>query len=161
MSRAYAVKNGEAPSTTTIEMRLFCQRHGRMDENGKPIYLTEQSHKEKCNVNKIIAKYDVTGVLNHVKTIEARYGDMTGHDFHSAMNKLIDIQNHFDQLPSNIRKRFNNDPGQYLEFFEDEGNRDEAIKLGLVNAITPAEIDGLGEHVVDGKKVEKTDTKTE
>ena len=37
-------------------------------------------------------------------------------------------------LPADLRKRFSNDPGQLLSFLENEDNRAEAIKLGLVNA---------------------------
>jgi phage internal scaffolding protein len=142
-----------------VDMRKFCMRPGKMDKNGKPIYFTEQQYKDVCDVNKIITKYDKTGLIIHVNKIEAKYGDMTGHDYKQMLEKVIDVKNMFNQLPSEIRNRFSNSPERYLSFLEDPGNREEAIKLGLIKADTPPEIDGLGEHVIDGKIASESEEK--
>lgn len=144
MSRLYREK---LEKEKKVDMRKWCQRPGRRDKNGKPVYFTQQNHKRECDVNYIIAKYDKTGIISRVQQIEARYGDVTGADFRKAQDLVLNAQNMFDQLPADIKKRFDQNAGKLLEFMENEENRGEAIKLGLIKASTPEEKDGIGEHV--------------
>ena len=63
-----------------------------------------------------------------------QYGDFVDiPDFQSAMNAVIGAQRSFDALPANVRKRFANSPQALMEFMSDPENRDEAVRLGLVN----------------------------
>lgn len=139
--------------TTSPEMRLWCQRPGKIDEEGNIEYTTEQHHKKECDVNQIIRKYDKTGLILHVSKFEAKYGNLTGLDFQNMMNTITHAQSMFQQLPSEIRNRFKNDPGALIQFMENPDNRDEAIKLGLINANWTPETDGLGEHVNEGGNI--------
>ena len=50
------------------------------------------------------------------------------------MNIIIQAQDQFASLPANIRDRFANSPEKYLAFLADSANKEEAVKLGLVNA---------------------------
>lgn len=158
MSKFYndnlATPTQKLKSITTAKMREYCSRPGKTDESGKIVYFTEQHHKDTCDVNKIITKYDKTGLIIHANTMEARYGDMTGMDYKEAMDKVMEIRNDFNLMPSAIRKRFNNNPEEYLRFMENPSNREEAIKLGLVLPSTPENLDGLGEHVTDEMRKE-------
>ena len=146
-----------------LTMREWCKRPGKRDENGKIMYFTQQSHKKECDVNYIIEKYDKHGVINHVQKIEAKFGDATGLDFRKAQDLYLNAQNMFEQLPANIKKRFNQNAGEFLEFMEDEGNRAEAIELGLIRGDTKEEYDGLGEKVsaddYKNKDIKKKNTK--
>lgn len=158
MSLAYAEK---LKKEKKVDMRKWCSRPGRKDENGKTLHFTEQQHKDMCDVNKIIAKYDKTGLITHVQRIEARYGDVTGVDFRRAQDLYLNAQKMFENLPSDIKKRFNQSAGDFLEFMENPDNRQEAIDLGLISNTTPEDKDGLGEHVKEAddykakKKAEK------
>lgn len=147
----------ENEATTTEAMRIYSQRPGRMDKDGNPVYFTEQSHKRITDVNYIIKQYDKTGLIINQQNIEAQYGDMSGDDYKTMLDTVLNAQKAFDELPSKIRKKFNNNPEDYLRFFEDPENRDEAIELGLVNPSSTFETDGLGEHVIDGKQVVEKD----
>lgn len=154
--REYAKMDGI--KTTSDEMRLFCIRPGKVDKDGNPLYFTEQSHKDQCDINNIIRKYDKTGVITHVSKFEGQFGDMTGLDFKDCQDKVIGAKRMFDELPSPIRKRFNNSPYDLLLFMEDPGNREEAISLGIINPDWTPETDGLGEHVPEGgNKVESAE----
>lgn len=133
--------------TTTPEMRIFCQRPGRTDENGNIVYFTEQAHKDTCDINLIIKKYDKTGLISHISKIEAEFGNMTGLDFQESQNKILRAMAMFNALPSKIRNRFKNNPAKLLEFMDDANNREEAITLGLIRNDWTAETDGLGEHI--------------
>lgn len=129
------------------EIRNFTRRPGRTDDDGNIVYTTEQAHKDMCNVNNIIRKYDKTGLISHVSRIEAKFGDMTGIDFKTMADTVAQTTSLFQNLPSNIRNRFENDPGKLLAFMEDPANRDEAISLGLIKESWPENLDGIGEHV--------------
>lgn len=148
MSKDYCEKHGiESEPTTSPEMRKHCQRPGKMDEEGNPIYFTEQNHKKECDINEIIKKYDRTGLIVHTQDLEAKFGDVTGVEFQKMQNIVAESKSKFEQFPVHIKKRFDNDVGKLLEFMEYEGNRDEAIELGLIKKDTPEKYDGLGEHV--------------
>lgn len=157
MSKEWTEKTGETfKATTSPEMRSHCQRKGRVDKDGKKIYMTQQNHKKECDVNEIIRKYDRKGLITHISRFEAKFGDLRGVDFKNAMDTVCEAQRHFQELPSEIRKRFQNSPEKLLEFMEDGNNRDEAIKLGLIDSRWTVSSDGLGEHVLEGENVVET-----
>lgn len=161
MSKVYCEKTGKSSKATTTKiMREHCKRPGRMDENGEPIYFTEQNHKKECDVNEIIKKYDRTGLLTHVKRIEAQFGDMTGASFRKMQDEVARAKTMFEQFPADVKKRFDNDISKLLEFMESPENREEGIKLGLIRGDTAENKDGFGEHVTDEIliEVEKEET---
>jgi phage internal scaffolding protein len=94
--------------------------------------LAQQHYKDECDINTILQKFNITGLLPE-SPLSPRYGDFTGiSDYHTALNRVIAAQDEFDGLPANIRARFENDPAQLIEFLENSENRQEAEKLGLV-----------------------------
>lgn len=95
--------------------------------------MTQQHFKDECDINSIISRYNVTGYLPESDK-PMQYGDFTNvSDFMTAQNIIIEAQERFDALPSDVRKRFDNNPANLLEFMQDDSNREEAIKLGLIN----------------------------
>lgn len=90
-----------------------------------------QSFKDECDINNIMKKYQVTGVIDWVAKYEGSYSDLTGYDFMESQLIVAKASEMFADLPSSVRKRFQNDPGEFLEFMSDESNSEEAIKLGL------------------------------
>lgn len=95
---------------------------------------TKQSFASECDVNNIMARYERTGILDFVNEHEPHYGEASAFDFQVASNLVIDAQRMFDDLPANIRSRFQNDPVQFLLFIDDPLMVDESIKLGLRTA---------------------------
>jgi len=99
---------------------------------------TQQQFKDMCDVNKIIAKFKKTGQITHISSSSGQYMDISNKpDYLTAMNTIVQAQQSFMQLPAKLRKRFDNDPAQLLEFVHDEKNRQEAIDLGLVPKPSP------------------------
>ncbi len=94
---------------------------------------TEQCHRDECDITKIIAKYDRTGVLNHVNEFEARYEDLTGLDYQTMLNTVANAQSMFEGLPSEIRNQFANDPANFISFMDDENNNEQMYEMGLKN----------------------------
>jgi len=94
---------------------------------------TQQHFKDETDINNILRQFNITGLLPQ-KTISPRYGDFTGiSDYHGALNQVIAAENEFMTLPAYLRARFDNNPQELIEFLNNPENKDEAIKLGLVN----------------------------
>jgi len=94
--------------------------------------LTDQSFAAEVNINTIVERFGISGMLPTVQRPPA-YGDYSGvFDFQTAMNAVRTAQEGFMELPAKMRARFHNDPQELLEFINDEDNRAEAEKLGLV-----------------------------
>lgn len=94
---------------------------------------TKQDQKDAADIHKILERYTRTGQIPQ-NTLDPMYGDFSQiTDFREARNSLIEAENTFFGLPSEIRSKFQNDPAKMIDFLSDEKNRDEAIKLGLVS----------------------------
>ena len=100
--------------------------------------MAQQQFREECDINTIMERFGRTGEL--IAPIRMpQYGDFDGvNDYHSAMNAIVEAQSAFDSLPAKVRARFGNDPAEFLDFVYNEENRDEAIRLGLVEAVIQA-----------------------
>lgn len=97
-----------------------------------PESMTKQSFKDESDINFIMRKYSQTGFLNPALLRDADYLDVENLSFQEAMNIVVSAQDDFDSLPSVIRKRFGNDPAQFLDFVGDEANIEEMRTLGLI-----------------------------
>lgn len=94
---------------------------------------TQQSFKESCDVNKIVNKFNQTGLVSHLNRQNPSYGDFSGlTDFKTNLDTVSQAMQAFNALPSHIRKRFSNNPALLADFVMDSSNYDEALKLGLV-----------------------------
>jgi len=94
---------------------------------------TQQHFKDETDINNILRQFNITGQLP-TKAISPRYGDFTGiSDYHGALNQVIAAEGEFMTLPAHLRARFDNNPQELIEFLNNPENKDEAIKLGLVN----------------------------
>lgn len=98
-----------------------------------------QSFKDECDINRIMAKFRRTGVLNWVNEHQGKFEDVTGHDFREAMDTLVRAREVFDDLPAHIRSEFHNDPAAFLDFCHStkESDRARARELGLLQAPKP------------------------
>jgi phage internal scaffolding protein len=113
------------------------QKAFRIDQEIKPTIvcgegLTEQAHKRECDMNHILRDYQRTGLIRHAAKNKGRYDDVSAVDFQSAMDTVTQAKKMFDELPANIRKRFANNPAAFLEFVGSPENKDEMIKLGII-----------------------------
>ena len=94
--------------------------------------LTEQNHKRACDINFLVNRYKETGSFGDNMRNDGEYVDASNVTFHEAMNLVTKAQQQFDELPSHLRKRFANNPGEFLDFINDDNNIEEARKLGLI-----------------------------
>lgn len=93
---------------------------------------TDQSQQKDCDINEIMARYQKTGLIDFVNQHQPQYADATGFDFHEMQDQIVHAKNMFADLPAKIRERFGNNPGNFVEFFNDPDNALEAAKMGLL-----------------------------
>ena len=130
---------------------------------------TEQCHKDECDINKIIAKYDKTGVLTHVNSFEAKYEDLTGLDYQNMLNTVAAANSMFEGLPSKIRTQFGNDPQKFISFMDDENNNEAMYEMGLKERPIPDPITSESESTAsavnsdsgNAPQAKKSSTETE
>lgn len=95
--------------------------------------LTQQQFKEEANANWVMEQFARTGDISILQKSNPRYGDFTGvADYQESLNIVMAAQDAFMSLPANLRKKFNNDPAEYVAFVSDEANREEMKNLGML-----------------------------
>lgn len=93
--------------------------------------MCQQQFKAECDINTIINHYRLTGVLPEVQDTPM-YGDFSSvGDFMSAQEVYLNAQEQFNNLSADLRKRFSNDPSEFLAFVSDEANLEESYRLGI------------------------------
>lgn len=87
--------------------------------------VTKQSFRDSTNINKILARAARGESISHLARHGAVYGDFSDiDDLLSAQSRLARGQEIFSELPSEIRKEFNNDVGAFYRFVNDPANTD-------------------------------------
>jgi len=110
------------------DMDLASDKHGLSCNDPS---LTQQQFKEDSDINTIVNRFMKSGVLPTPANMP-QYVDFEGvFDFQSAMNAVRSADENFMRMDAKIRARFNNSPQEFLEFFGNPDNLDEAIRLGL------------------------------
>jgi len=105
------------------------------DESGlhcEDASLAQQHFKDECDINNILRQFNITGQLPDTP-LSPKYGDFTGiSDYKTALDRVMAADEEFLSLPAALRARFDNEPNNLIEFLNQEENRLEAEKLGLV-----------------------------
>lgn len=102
---------------------------------------TKQADLESADINNIMRKFKKTGLMP-VMNGHPIFGDFSNvEDFHTHMDKVVRFKAEFDMLPGQIRKRFDNDPANIIDWLADPKNDPEAVKLGLKDrSVLPIEV---------------------
>lgn len=96
--------------------------------------ITKQSFEPECNINNIMAKYQMTGLVDHVQKYRPEYADVTSLDYKTAMDTIAEARSLFEELPSETRKNFDNDVERWLDYVQDPANEDtlDSLEAGEV-----------------------------
>jgi len=103
-------------------------------KNANDRSMTNQADMDAADVNKIMARYEKTGVLVDASGNERQpmYGDFTEiKDYYTSKCAIANVERAFLTLPASVRNRFENNPQLLIDFLEDPKNDTEAVKLGL------------------------------
>ena len=115
---------------------------------------THQSFKDECDINNVIKRYKLTGTVPQHQT-PPDYSDYSNlGDYQDALNLVATANSMFEDLPFEIRKKFNHDPNELITFVSDPTNQEQAIKL------EDGEIRILNDDEILGTILEPTDVYT-
>lgn len=104
----------------------------RVHESFHEPSMTDQSQKEDCDINVIVARYKKTGDASMLRQRAGVYMDVSEIPSYGDMLTQINLaRDAFESLPGKLRKRFGNDPQEFISFLQDTENNEEAYKLGL------------------------------
>lgn len=96
--------------------------------------LTWQDSRDECDINVIVERFGLTAAQaptwDDVDVTNAP-------DLAQALQSFRESEELFLQLPARTRSMFDHSPVNLLTFLHDSGNRDEAIRLGLISAPVP------------------------
>ena len=123
--------------------------------------ITDQSYKNMCDINVIMANYAKTGVFGHVNSLEPRFIDNTTiPNLEDAYAIVTRAENMFYELPADIRKLMDNDPSNLEAFVQNPENADILLKNGIIvkkEEPKPTEIQELTQAIKENfLKTEKT-----
>ena len=123
--------------------------------------LTEQSHKEACDINNIITSATANPMLLADPAPDRKvFRDFSsGDNYLELQNKLCEAQSTFNDLPSDVREYFKNSPSNLVDFVSDENNALRAHEMGLIT-LDETSLDAL-KIVNDVSDDEETKTPSE
>lgn len=111
----------------------FCEA----DQTQSPS-MTSQAPADEVNINNIMKRV-LKGQAVLTSNGTPFYGDVS--EFGGLQEAIIKVQEADDlfmQYPADLREKFNNDPTEFVDFMIDPKNKEEAIKLGLIDQPIPA-----------------------
>lgn len=94
--------------------------------------IVEQSHKNEVDINNIIKRYKGNAFATVEQLQSLVFDDVTGNDFMEANLMILKARESFMSLPSELRKRFDNNPASFLDFVQNPDNVEEMYDLGLM-----------------------------
>lgn len=102
---------------------------------------TRQSEAKYADINVIMAKYEKSGMLP-AASAEGFYADVSQvGDFREAIERVQRGDEIFMTLDAKVRKEFNNDVSEFLDFVTDKENREANLahlkELGVVQESSP------------------------
>ncbi len=99
--------------------------------------LTDQSQYKDTDINNIVRKYQVTGLLDSPGSVPfetLQYGDATLlPDYQTALDLVNNVQEEFSSLPSDVREKFGHDPMQLLDALQDPTKKEMLQDIGLIS----------------------------
>lgn len=101
------------------------EREHRVFDDGR----TKQSFADETDINKILAKYQVTGSISHLSKFKGTYGEFEEFDFHESQLRLAKGTEIFEALPSEVRREFDQDPGKFFAFVNNVDNKEDLERL--------------------------------
>lgn len=125
---------------SNVHIRAAYDPHERETITFTKNTLTKQEMQKDCDINNIMARFEKTGLIDHVNENKGSYGDFSEiQSYQISLNQVIAAKAMFDSLPAKIRNRFNNAPQAFLNFVDDPENQEEMQIMGLIPNKTRAD----------------------
>lgn len=104
--------------------------------------LTVQSERANSEILHILAKYEATGILTHLRNVDLEFRDVSEfEDFADLMRQSKVAEQEFMKLPSKLREVFQHDVHVWLDYAHEperlEELRPQLEKLGIMEPRAP------------------------
>jgi phage internal scaffolding protein len=94
--------------------------------------LTRQEFADECDINKLMAQFEKTGIFPQTNNAQPRYLDVSDvPDLQEAHRILNEATASFMSLPATVRRDFDNDPIKFISFAENSDNLPKLREWGL------------------------------
>lgn len=133
----------EVPATTRFRFRHQYDDRRDAEERALTDFTpqgeskTVQSHAEDADINVIIRRMGLAGVMPPALDLSFYQDASNLPDLRAVLEYGRDAEAAFQALPPSIRNRFHNSPAELWDFVMDENNREEAIRIGLIDKKAP------------------------
>ncbi|QCS36615.1 minor capsid protein [Capybara microvirus Cap3_SP_535] len=121
--------------------------------------LAQQQFKDHVDINNIVRQYNDSGSFNplNITTRPPVYADCTKIPSYLEMNNImVRACQDFENLPSNVRKYFQDNPYSFMDFCNDPANLEKGIELGLWNrSISEVSLDKVSSDKVSSEELKK------
>lgn len=133
----------------SLMLRELCRKAGKLNAPreeqlallpGAPkvrVSMTKQDFKDDTDINKLLARAQREGTLSHISRFEGEYADFSDVDdlltAHERYQRGVEI---FQELPSEVRREFSQDPAEFFRFVNNPDNRERYKEL-LVKLSAP------------------------
>ena len=120
-------------------------REKRIRKSFQKPSLTQQEFAENADINimlkKLVVSKDPIAMarlaqpnFNGVDTLDlSEIGD-----YKESLDRVLEVQNNFNNLPADWRKKFGQDPVQFLQYIADPDNREVLENAGLMHPAEPS-----------------------
>lgn len=115
----------ETPQRIYSEERRARGKDASRESHGE---VTNQSFKDECDINRVLARAQHGASLSHLLNHGGQYGDFSDWTADTYENMRIAFakgESIFNDLPSEVRDEFDNNPGKFFEFVNNPANVDK------------------------------------
>ena len=99
------------------------------ENNEKDVSLTEQQFAYECDINNIVKMQIPARVNQNTPLFDSVFSSDI---YENALNVIAEANSKFEELPSDLRNKFDNDPKKLFDFVSDDKNYDKAVEYGLI-----------------------------
>jgi len=93
----------------------------------------EQHHRTE--IKKMVQEVESRGLLRANTVFNGELDDYPSYDFQEAQFMMAKARSTFEQMPSQLRKKFENNPAKFMDFANNPQNAQEMVELGLAKTL--------------------------
>lgn len=100
--------------------------------------MTQQHFAEEVDINNIVAKYNRSGIITHVRAAQEKFGPLPElSEYAVHLDKVAKAQQAFEMLPAELRNHFNNSIPGFFKYISEEKNFDQCVEWGIYEPKEP------------------------
>jgi len=92
----------------------------------------KQSMKDECDVNKIVERFQKSGLISHLGAGVPAFVDVSElGDYRSVIEQVRSVEAYFAGLPAKVRSVFKNDARSFMDYLETAPTVQDLEEVGL------------------------------